>query len=253
MEIPAIEINDLWFSYDRTPVLKEVGFTLAQRDFMAIIGPNGGGKTTLLRLMLGILEPQKGTIRILGEKPRDARKRLGYVPQTTDINLSFPISVFELALMGRLSRTRFGRRYSHQDKEKVAELLKRVGMWDYRFWPVGNLSGGQRQRIFIARALAVEPAILFLDEPTASVDRQFETGLYEILQELNKAVTVVVITHDVSVVSRYVKSVACVNHTLMFHEEGKITKEMLDMAYKCPVDLVAHGLPHRVLPEHEGN
>ncbi|MBW2095278.1 MAG: ABC transporter ATP-binding protein [Deltaproteobacteria bacterium] len=252
MGIPAIEIKDLWFAYDRIPVLKEVSFTLEQGDFMAIIGPNGGGKTTLLKLMLGLLEPQKGTIRILGKKPRDARKKLGYVPQSTDINLTFPLSVFELALMGRLSRSRFGRRYSHEDKEKVAALLKKVGMWDYRFWPVGNLSGGQRQRIFIARALAVEPAILFLDEPTASVDREFEIGLYELLEELNRKVTVVVITHDVGVVSRHVKSVACVNHTLMFHEDGKITKDMIDMAYKCPVDLIAHGLPHRVLPEHEG-
>lgn len=252
MGVPAIEIKDLWFAYDRMPVLKEVSFTLPQGDFMAIIGPNGGGKTTLLKLMLGILEPINGSIRILGEPPRSARKKLGYVPQNTDINLTFPISVLELALMGRLSRSSFGRRYSHEDKEKAAALLKKVGMWDYRSLPVGNLSGGQRQRIFIARALATEPAILFLDEPTAGVDREFETGLYEILDELNKKVTVVVITHDVGVVSRYVKSVACVNHTLIFHEEGKITKEMIDMAYKCPVDLVAHGLPHRVLPEHEG-
>lgn len=252
MTVPAIEIKDLWFSYDRIPILKDVSFTLKQGDFMAIIGPNGGGKTTLLKLMLGLLEPQKGRIRILGKKPRDARKRLGYVAQSTDINLSFPISVFELALMGRLSQSRFGRRYSHEDKEKVAALLKKVGMWDYRFQQVGNLSGGQRQRIFIARALAVEPAILFLDEPTASIDREFERGLYELLEELNKEVTVVIITHDVGVISRYVKSVACVNHTLVFHEDGKITREMIDMAYKCPVDLIAHGLPHRVLPEHEG-
>jgi zinc transport system ATP-binding protein len=251
MDTPAIEIKDLWFAYGGIPVLKEVSFTLEQGDFMAILGPNGGGKTTLLKLMLGILEPKRGEIRILGKKPHNARERLGYVPQSTDINLTFPISVFELALMGRLSRSRFGRRYSYEDKEKVASLLKKVGMWDYRFRPVGSLSGGQRQRIFIARALAVEPEILFLDEPTASVDREFEIGLYDLLKELNENVTIVVITHDVGVVSRHVKSVACVNHSLIFHEDGKITKEMIDMAYTCPVDLVAHGLPHRVLPDHE--
>jgi zinc transport system ATP-binding protein len=226
MDIPAIEVKDLWFTYDKLPVLKEVNFTLKQDDFMAILGPNGGGKTTLLKLMLGILEPSRGEIRVFGKRPRDARERLGYVPQSTDI-------------------------YSHEDKEKVAGLLKKVGMWDYRFWPIGSLSGGQRQRIFIARALAVEPEILFLDEPTASVDREFEIGLYELLKELNKKVTIVVITHDVGVVSRYVKSVACVNHTLIFHNGGKITNEMIDMAYACPVDLIAHGIPHRVLPEHE--
>lgn len=251
MMSPALEIKDLWFSYGKTPVLKEVNFTLAQRDFMAILGPNGGGKTTLLKLILGILKPDRGKIRVLGQMPRDARDRIGYVPQGTDINLTFPISVFELALMGRLSRSRFGRGYSGADREKVKALLEKVGMWEYRHYPIGKLSGGQRQRIFIARALASEPSILFLDEPTASVDREFEIGLYEFLKELNEKVTIVVITHDVAVVSRYIKSVACVNHTLIFHEDGKITTEMIDMAYQCPVDLIAHGIPHRVLPEHE--
>lgn len=251
MVSPALEIEDLWFSYGKTPVLKEVNFTLAQRDFMAVLGPNGGGKTTLLKLILGILKPDRGKIRVLGQTPRDARDRVGYVPQSTDINLTFPISVLELALMGRLSRSRFGRGYSGEDREKVKALLEKVGMWKYRNHPIGKLSGGQRQRIFIARALAAEPAILFLDEPTASVDREFERGLYEFLKELNQKVTIVVITHDVAVVSRYIKSVACVNHTLVFHEDGEITTEMLDMAYQCPVDLIAHGIPHRVLPEHK--
>jgi zinc transport system ATP-binding protein len=248
---PAIEIEDLWFSYDKTPILKKVSFTLEQGNYMAILGPNGGGKTTLLRLMLGILKPDRGTIRVLGRTPEEARENLGYVPQSTEVNLSFPISVFDLVLTGRLSRSRFGRRYSRGDKEKVETILKNVGMSEYRHFPIGQLSGGQRQRIFIARALAAEPSILFLDEPTASVDREFEVGLYEFLEELNREVTIVVITHDVGVISRYVKSVACVNRTLIFHGGGEITEEMIDMAYHCPVDLVAHGIPHRVLPEHE--
>ena len=248
---PAIEIEDLWFSFDKTPILKEVGFRLEKGGFLAILGPNGGGKTTLLRLMLGILKPDKGIIRVLGVKPEEARDSLGYVPQSTDINLSFPISVFDLVLTGRLSRSRFGKRYTGEDREKVKAILEKMGMLEYSHWPIGQLSGGQRQRVFIARALATEPSILFLDEPTASVDPEFEVGLYELLDELNKDVTVVVITHDVGVVSRYVKSVACVNRTLVFHGGGKITEEMIDMAYHCPVDLVAHGIPHRVLPEHE--
>ncbi|MFZ0448318.1 MAG: ABC transporter ATP-binding protein [Desulfatiglandaceae bacterium] len=248
---PAIEIEDLWFSYDKTPVLKEVSFTLEQGNYMAILGPNGGGKTTLLRLMLGILKPDRGTIRVLGLMPKEARDRLGYVPQSTEINLSFPISVFDLVLTGRLSRSRIGRRYTSTDRGKVETILEKVGMLKYRHWPIGQLSGGQRQRIFIARALATEPSILFLDEPTASVDPEFEVGLYEFLEELNREVTIVIITHDVGVISRHVKSVACVNRTLIFHGAAKITQEMVDMAYHCPVDLVAHGIPHRVLPEHE--
>jgi zinc transport system ATP-binding protein len=248
---PAIEVRNLWFAYEQRPVLEDVSFVLDQGDFLAIIGPNGGGKTTLLKLLLGILKPGKGSIRILGERVHDAKHRVGYVPQFTDVNVSFPISVQDIVLMGRLTRSRMGRWYSREDRAKVSELLRRVGLWEQRRTAVGQLSGWQRQRLFIARALATDPEILFLDEPTASVDSEFETHLYDFLKEINERVTVVVITHDVGAISSYVKSVACVNHTLVFHNEGEISGEMVDMAYQCPVDLIAHGLPHRVLPSHE--
>jgi zinc transport system ATP-binding protein len=248
---PAIEVKHLWYSYERTPILEDVSFKLEQGDFLGIIGPNGGGKTTLLKLLLGLLKPDRGVIRVLGEPPHDARHRVGYVPQYTDVNTDFPISSLEVALMGRLSRTRLGRWYSRRDRRKVEEILEKVGMWEHRFQPIGRLSGGQRQRVFIARALVTDPEILFLDEPTASVDPEFETDLYDFLKELNRTVTIVVITHDITAISRNIKSVACVNHALMFHGEGKITPEMIDMAYECPVDLIAHGMPHRVLPPHE--
>ncbi len=248
---PAIEVKDLWFSYDRTSVLENVTFTLEQGDFLGIIGPNGGGKTTLLKLLLGILKPGRGRIRVLGEAPHDARRRVGYVPQHTDVNITFPVSVLDITLMGRLSRAHIGRWYSRKDRLKAGEVLERVGMWGHRKRPVGKLSGGQRQRVFIARALATEPEILFLDEPTSSVDPEFETDLYEFLRELNRKVTIAVITHDIGAISRNVKSVACVNRELIFHGEGQITPEMMDMSYTCPVDLIAHGTPHRVLPVHE--
>jgi len=247
----AIEVKDLRFSYGKVPIFEGVSFSLEQGDFLGILGPNGGGKTTLLKLLLGILKPDKGIIKVLGEDPHDAKHRVGYVPQNTDFNNTFPISVLEIALMGRLSRSRIGKRYSRNDRSKVEGVLSKVGMWDYRNTPIGKLSGGQRQRVFIARALATDPEILFLDEPTASVDPEFETNLYDFLRELNERVTIVVITHDVGVISRNVKSVACVNRALMFHGEGHITPEMIDMAYECPVDLIAHGVPHRVLPSHE--
>ncbi len=250
MKVPAIDMRGVWFSYDKTPTLEDVTLTLKQGDFLGILGPNGGGKTTLLKLLLGILRPDKGTIKVLGEAPHDANTRVGYVPQNTDFNITFPISVMEVVLMGRLSRSRIGRRYSRHDRSKVEAALKKAGIWDYRHTPIGSLSGGQRQRVFIARALATDPEILFLDEPTASVDPEFETDLYDFLRELNRKVTIVTITHDVGVISRHVKSVACVNRSLIFHEEGQITPEMIDMAYHCPVDLIAHGIPHRVLPAH---
>lgn len=247
----AIEVKDLWFSYEDNVVLRDVSFVLKQGDFLGILGPNGGGKTTLLKLFLGILKPDRGTVKILGQAPHDARHRVGYVAQNTSFNTGFPITVLDIALMGRLSRSRMGKRYSEDDRQKVEAALKKVGMWEHREVPIGKLSGGQRQRVFIARAIATEPEILFLDEPTASVDPEFEGDIYDFLRELNRQVTIVVITHDIGVVSSYVKSIACVNHQLIFHAEGQITQGMLDSAYKCPIDLVAHGIPHRVLPAHE--
>ncbi len=249
--IPAIEMDGVWFSYNGTPVLEDIRFTLRQGDFLGMIGPNGGGKTTLLKLLLGILKPDKGVIRVLGDPPHKARRRVGYVPQNTDFNNTFPVSVMDVALMGRLTRSRMGKGFSSQDRPVAEEALRKVGMWDKRDERIGKLSGGQRQRVLIARALVAEPEMLFLDEPTAKVDPEFESNIYDFLKELNRHATILTITHDVGVISRYVKSVACVNRTLIYHEEAQITHEMLDMAYECPVDLIAHGIPHRVLPHHD--
>lgn len=247
----AIEFENVWFSYERSTILQEVDLSLEQGEFLGIIGPNGGGKTTLLKLMLGILRPDRGRILILGQAPHDASHRVGYVPQGIDSNRSFPISVLDVALMGRMSTSRIGRRYSGEDRKKVRDVLEKVGMWDHRNRPIGKLSGGQRQRVFIARALATDPEILFLDEPTASVDSEFQTDLYDFLKALNKEVTIVVISHDIGIISSHMKSIACVNKYFIFHSGAQITQEMLDMAYQCPVDLIAHGLPHRVLHTHE--
>jgi zinc transport system ATP-binding protein len=246
----ALELEKVCFSYEKTEVLKDVSFCLKQGEFLGIIGPNGGGKTTLVKLMLGLLRPERGKIRILGMEPNAASRRVGYVPQSMDLSRSFPISVLEVAFMGRLSRARIGNRYTREDEEKVRQALEKVGMWEHRRKLIGKLSGGQKQRVFIARALATDPEILFLDEPTASIDPEFQVNLYDILEELNKRVTIVVITHDIGVVSSYMKSIACVNKHFIFHEGSQITQKMIDMAYQCPVDLIAHGMPHRVLHTH---
>lgn len=249
----AIDVEDVWFSYDGQPVLRGVNLSIVQKDFLAILGPNGSGKTTLLKILLGVLKAEKGVVRILDHEPCKVADRIGYVPQDTNVNKDFPISVFDVALMGRLGHSGRARRYAPEDREKARRALERVGMWDYKKRPIGKLSGGQRQRVFIARALAADPAILFMDEPTASVDKEFQTNLYDFLKELNESMTVVVVSHDLSVLSSYVKSVACLNQTLFFHDSAEITHEMIDMAYHCPVDLIAHGLPHRVLRKHEGH
>ena len=247
----AIEVENVCFSYEKAEVLKNVSFRLKKGEFLGIIGPNGGGKTTLVKLLLGLMRPDRGTIRILGLEPNAASRRVGYVPQSMDLSRAFPISVMDVALMGRLARAGMGKRYTREDRGKARQVLEKVGMWAQRHKHIGKLSGGQKQRVFIARALATEPEILFLDEPTAGVDPEFQVNLYDILQELNKEVTIVVITHDIGVVSSYMKSIACVNKHFIFHEGSHITQEMIDMAYQCPVDLIAHGMPHRVLPTHK--
>jgi len=232
-------------------VLKDVNLSVHPRDFLAIIGPNGGGKTTLLKLMLGLLESGQGSIKILGQSPKEAARRIGYVPQEIGVNKSFPISVLHVVLMGRMRGGRGWWRFSKTDRKVAQKALERMEMWKYRKHRMEELSGGQRQRVFVARALVVEPEILLLDEPTASVDTKGQTDFYDFLKEINENVTIVVVNHDLSVVSSYVKSVACVNQQLIFHDAPEITGEMLEMAYHCPVDLIAHGLPHRVLRTHE--
>ncbi|HRR29902.1 MAG TPA: ABC transporter ATP-binding protein [Candidatus Sumerlaeia bacterium] len=245
-----ITVKNLWFSYDAQVILEDVNLTIKQGEFIAVIGPNGGGKTTLIKLILGILKPQRGEITVLGQPPKAAARRMGYVPQNTNISKVFPISVMDVALMGRLGKAGRSWRYSEADRRRAEEALDRVGMLEHKKSPVLNLSGGQRQRVFIARALASDPEILFMDEPTASVDQEWQAQIYNLLKELNKSITIVVVSHDISILSSYVKSVACVNRTVYYHDAAEITEEMLGKMYQCPVELVAHGVPHRVLQSH---
>ena len=249
--IPTIvEIRGLSFSYNGERVLQDVNLDIRQGDFIAFIGPNGGGKTTLVKLILGILTPHQGTIRLFGLSPRQAASRSGYVPQDIHLNRGFPISVHDVVRMGRMRGGGGWRPFSKEDKTMVQQALERVEMWHLRSRRMDELSGGQRQRVFLARALASEPEILFLDEPMASVDAKGQTDLYDFLRELNETVTIVVVTHDAMVISSHAKSVACVARQLFYHDAPEITEDMLEMAYQCPVDLIAHGLPHRVLHDH---
>ena len=257
-EQPIIEIRNLWFSYNGASVLSNVNLTVHRGNFLALIGPNGGGKTTLLKIMLGLLKPQwapegtLGIVRIFGEPPHRVSHRIGYAPQNVQINTSFPISVEDIVLMGTLGPGGTGwARYSKESRRKAEKALKEMDMWEKRKKRIGELSGGQRQRVFVARALVSDPELLFLDEPTAGVDPQGQSDLYDLLKELNKEATVIVVSHDMNIISSHVKSVACVNRTLFYHDAAEITGEMLDMSYLCPVELVAHGLPHRVLKEHD--
>ncbi len=247
---PVVSVANISFAYDRLPVLEDINLTIHKGDFLGIIGPNGGGKTTLVKLILGLLKPQKGTISVLGISPVKARSRIAYVPQHAPEDREFPITVWEVALQGRLQSSGWGYRYTREDRQRAADELQRVEMWEFRKRPISALSGGQRQRVFLARALCRDPEILFLDEPTVGIDSRAQENIYDLLQNLNQRMTIVIITHDIGVISQYVRSVACVNRILIAHNEGLITAEMLEKTYNCPVDLIAHGVPHRLFQPH---
>jgi len=249
-ESPIIELEDVSFAYNGGAVLKNVTFGIREREFLAIIGPNGGGKSTLVKLILGLLKPDTGKIRVFGSPPRKVSHRFGYVPQDVSINKSFPISVADVVLMGRLRH--HGRsRVSGEDRENAIQILEMLGVGEYGNRKIDDLSGGQRERVFIARALITDPDILILDEPTAGVDTGGRAELYALLKELNETKTIIVVSHDLMVMSSYVKSVACVNQQVHYHDDSEITDVMLDMGYQCPVELIAHGKPHRILKKHE--
>jgi zinc transport system ATP-binding protein len=249
MTAPIIQIKDVSFSFNGHTVLRDVNLMVKEGEFLALIGPNGGGKTTLLRLILGLLKADHGDILVFGKPPRKVTHRMGYVPQEVHFNKSFPISVVDVVLMGRLRSGIGWSRHSQSDRIVAQQVLEQMGMWEYRNSSIGELSGGQRQRIFIARALVTEPDILLLDEPTTSVDTKGQSDFYELLKDLNEKITIVLVSHDLMILTSHVKSVACVNQLVHYHDDAKITDEMVDM-YNCPVDLIAHGLPHRVLGKH---
>ena len=249
MASPIIEIKNLSFTFNGHDVLKNVDLTVNKGEFLALIGPNGGGKTTLLRILLGLLQPHRGTIKVFGRPPRDISHRIGYVPQDVQLNRNFPVSAIDVVLMGRLRSGKGRSRYSREDRMMAQNALSKVELNHCANRRIDELSGGQRQRIFIARALVSEPELLLLDEPTSSIDTPSQSEFYALLKDLNQSATILLVSHDLMILSSYVKSVACVNQLVHHHDEAEVTEDMLAM-YECPVELVAHGLPHRVLRKH---
>jgi len=252
-----VEIKNVWFAYNGQTVLEDVNLDIRQGDFIAMIGPNGGGKTTLLKLILGLLRPNKGAIRVLGDPTAKASHHIGYVSQDVHINRSFPITATDVVLMGKLEPNRRWAKSSVQDRDEALDALERMEIESFADSKIGELSGGQRQRVFIARALVTQPKVLLLDEPTASIDAKGQAEFHRLLKTLNKDIPILVVSHDLVAISTYVKSVACINKRLHYHHQAEITGEMLEEMYPCtdeevcPVELIAHGLPHRVLKHHQ--
>lgn len=248
-----VRLKNVYVEYDGLTVLDDVNLSIKENDFLGIIGQNGGGKTTLLKVILGLIIPTRGEVKVFDTTPFEARRLVGYVPQTVPFDREFPISVFEAVLMGRLGHVGLFKRYTDEDKKITYEALKTVNMLNFRDRPMGKLSVGQKQRVFIARALTTNPELLLLDEPTASVDIRMQAGFYELLSRLKEKMAIVLVSHDIGIVSSYVDKIACLNNRLFYHESKEITiKELEKGFHECPVETLPHGVPHRLERKDKG-
>ena len=236
----AITCRDLEFGYDGKPVLRNVSLAIPEGDFVCVVGPNGSGKTTLLKLALGLLKPSSGTIEIYGQRPERSRGRIGYVPQHPRLDPLFPVSAMDVVLMGRLGRTGAFGAWRAEDREQALRALDEVGLTDRAGHHFASLSGGQKQRVLIARALAGDPDLLLLDEPTAGLDAHIEEGFYRLLQELNQRLTIVLVSHDLGFVSGFVRSVVCVGQEVVVHPTSEITGQVIADLYGSDMRLVRH-------------
>lgn len=244
----AVQMEHVSLEYNKIPILSDINLTIDEKEFVAVIGPNGGGKTTLLKMILGLVKPDKGIVKVLGKSPQNARPRIGYLPQHSNFDPAFPMNVFECVLMGRY-RGLF-KNYSVEDKDAVLKALRTVKMEGYIDRQLGRLSGGQIQRVLIARTLVREPELLLLDEPMASIDPEMQNEFYNLLSKINKDMTIIMVTHDIGVVSTHVENIICLNRKLFCHGPPELAVKSLGNVYQCPVELIAHGIPHRVLEKH---
>ncbi|MCK5113724.1 MAG: ABC transporter ATP-binding protein [Phycisphaerae bacterium] len=236
----VINVDGVTFAYSSEPVLRDVNFKIVDGDFACIVGPNGGGKTTLLKLMLGLLTPDTGTVKLFGQSPKTVRQQVGYTPQRIAANPRFPVDVSDVVLMGRVPQNRCFGPISRTDRLAAEEAMESVGVIDLRKRAFGDLSGGQRQRVIIARALASQPKMLMLDEPTASLDVHVAQEVMELLAELNDHITIVMVSHDVGYVSAFVKTVVCVHCTVAIHPTEEWDDDMQNSLFGGAVRRVKH-------------
>jgi len=239
-ESTAIELNQVSFSYGGAKVLDKISLEVPHGEFLGIVGPNAGGKSTLLKLLLGLIQPQGGQIRVLGKSPQAARKRLGYVPQYPAFARDFPVTAEQVVWMGRLGEGSLFGGYSRRDREIASRVMAETETLDLAKRRIDTLSGGQLQRILVARALASEPEILLLDEPTANIDMRVENEIFDLLKLLNERMTILVVSHDIAFISGYVHRVACLNRTLICHKTEDIDGHTIQELYGEDVRMVAH-------------
>ena len=235
-----VELSDVWFGYEPgVPALEGVNFKIERGRSGCIVGPNGGGKSTLMRLLLGLLTPQRGKIRVFGTTPVAARPHIGYMPQYHQLDAACPVTVFEVVLMGSMRKGFWGR-YAAADREAARRALEEMGIPELASRSFSELSGGQRQRVLIARALASEPELLLLDEPTANIDPGAEEQFYATLDVLRKRMTVLTVSHDLGFVNREIDLVICVNRRVTVHEAAAFSAETANEVYHHQVNLIKH-------------
>lgn len=237
---PVVSIENLEFAYNGRIALTGVNLEIHERDFVSIIGPNGGGKSTLLKLILGLLRPRRGRVRVFGQPPEKARPRVGYLPQHAHHDPQFPTTVREVVMMGRLGRRHSLGPFGKADKQRANEALVEVGLGDLAGRSFSDISGGQRQRVLIARALAAEPDLLLLDEPTSHIDVAAVNEFYDLMERLNDKATIITVSHDIGFVSRRVKSVVCVNREVVIHPTSDLDGEKVRDLYGTDIRLVRH-------------
>ena len=246
-----VEIRNLSAGYGQNIILRDVNLSIQQFDFVGVIGPNGGGKTTLLKALLGLLTPISGEINFSESMTEGNSHRIGYLPQINNIDRKFPVTVFDVVRSGLMSRKRLTGRYNSEENDRANELMLEMGISGIRNKAIGELSGGQIQRALLCRALVNSPKLLILDEPNTYVDNRFERELYEKLKVLNEKLAILLVSHDLGTISTYVKSYACVNGSLHYHSGNKVTPELLK-SYECPIQIISHGeIPHTVLYNHK--
>lgn len=242
------EMNSVSVSYGAGYVLRDINFAVSESDFIGVIGPNGGGKTTLLKVILGQLKPVSGTISFSSSLAEG--RRIGYLPQISTGDNNYPVTVTDVILSGMMISKRIMSRMSSSDKLKASRVIDELGLSAFARSSLSELSGGQLQRVFLGRAIIGDPKLLLLDEPGNFVDSNFESDFYERLRLLNRRMAILMVSHDIGMISSHVKSYACVNMGLHYHPSSEITHEQL-LAYGCPIQLITHGdVPHTVLKTH---
>ena len=252
-KLPLIQLEGVDVMYDARSryVLKNVNLTIYDKDFLGIIGPNGGGKTTLSKTILGLIKPTAGRIRFFMNGKEVRSINAGYLPQYTQIDKQFPISVYDVILSGLSKQKSLFRPYTKEHHERVSEIVAQMELQGLEQRSIGTLSGGQIQRVLLGRAIVSKPDVVFLDEPNTYIDKHFEGILYRLLKKINEDCAIVLVSHDIGTVLQNVKTIACVNGEVCYHPDTQISAKELEAYFDCPLELIGHGgLPHRMLGYH---